>query len=257
MKRGLAVALIFILLFGSSACSGIKLTEPEDIAKGQQTAVVDPLEPGDAPDFGDFLEEEEKKEEERKQQEEQARIEKEEQGSIPPRRGSVNGGVYTNDYIGVSFSSFGFLFYNNVEMCEMVGQDPAVHTVENLASVDSPVESVYEMMAVDMQNNNVVICYDNLGKSGYASYTEAQYLRSIYMAVSEEEGYTCDWEGRRTCELGGVEFLMLPATVETNGTTMTQGYFVKKYGKYFAQIIVTAAPDAFDVILDSFGPIDG
>ena len=218
---------------------------------------MDPLEPGDAPDFGEFLEEEEKKEEERKQQEEAARVEKEEQESVPPRRGTVNKGVYTNDYIGVTFSSFGFLFYSNDEMCKMVGHDPAVYTVENLVSVDSPVDSIYELMAVDMQNNNIVICYDNLAKSGFASYTEAQYLRSIYMAVSEEPGYTCDWEGRCTYKLGGVEFLMLPATVETNGTTMTQGYLVKKYGKYFVQIIVTAAPDAFTFILDSFSPIDG
>ena len=55
-----------------------------------------------------------------------------------------------------------------------------------------------------------------------------------------------------TISLGGVEFQMLPVTVEGSGGTMTQGYFIKKYGKYFVQVIITAWPDAYPVILNEF-----
>ncbi len=253
MKRVLALVLVCLLILSLSACSGVKLTDPEDVAPGMETAIVQGIESGDIMDFNEFVSEEQKKEQERVQKQEEERREQEEQLSVPPKRGTVNGGVYTNDYLGLQFEpSFGFIFYNHEEIGKLVGQDHLVYTVENLIAEDSPVDSIYEMMAVDMQNNNVVLCYENLEKSGFGSYTEAQYLRSIYMATIENPGYTCNWEDRGAYALGGVEFQMLPVTIQTNGRTMTQGYFIKKFGKYFVQIIVTAAPDAYPVILNCF-----
>ncbi len=293
MKRFTVLLLIYVLMIVSSACSEIKRTEPEDVGINQQVTVVDPIVSGEAPGFEEFVEEETQKEEERKLQEEERQKQEEERQkqeeerqkqeemerkkkeeekrkkqeqeelkkkdqleSRSPRRGTVANGVYTNEYLGLKFQpSFGFIFYNYEEIGALVGQDPQVHIVENLIYEKSPVDSVYEMMAVDLYNNNVVICYENLGKTGFYGYTEVQYLRSVYNALMEEEGYTCDWEKRGKHTIGNLEYHTIQATFQSNGKTMIQGYFIKKFGKYFTQIIITAEPDAYSAILEYFSGI--
>lgn len=287
MKRGLALVLVCILLLTSSACSGIKLTDPEELEKGKNTVIAQDGA-GHVPEFNVFMEEEEDKEQEPQKEEEKQPEQLPEQlpvitpviptvvpEVIPepepevilpepepeqpidlsvPGRGSRIGNVYTNRYIGLKLTlPDTWLYYNDSQIATLTDYSMKDYNLENYLSSSSPVAEMYEAMAGDVNSQVVVIQYINLAKGGIQTYTEAEYINALRNGLTSNKDFAGKFMESKPYLLGGQEFQSLQFSQTVEEKEYFQYYLLKKKGDHMVLISINVANRAeFQTLLRCF-----
>ena len=157
-------------------------------------------------------------------------------------RGTIEGSIYKNDYLGFQFTRPDSWVYStdeeiaaamNLAIDNILG-DNFKEALEN-----NPV--IYDMMVVDtLTRTNMQIMYENLKKSLSTNITIEQYVDALKQQFSGIPGMTVTFlDTLEKVKIGETEFTKCVCNTETNGVAMTQVFYLHKLDGYMASVIVT------------------
>lgn len=152
--------------------------------------------------------------------------------------GTIDGNVYTSDYLGITFNApDGWKYATDEELAAMVD---AALDITDYNSLLYELQVVYDMMAVDpLTNSNVIINFENLSVTGNENMTVDEYVEITKNSLNAVEVFTYTFGGEEKITFGGKEYTKVSAVCEYNGVVMKQVYYVTKIDNYIAYIIVT------------------
>lgn len=165
-----------------------------------------------------------------------------ESGESELSRGSLDGDVYKNQYLGFNFTKPESWVYStdeeiaalmNLAVDEFLDDKYEVVLENNLA--------IYDMMVVDtLTGSNVLVGYENLAKTLSTNITVEQYIQSVKNQLASVFGVTVTFpEEYETVKLGKTEFTRLVCAYTAQGATAQQVYYLHKADGYMSFLIVT------------------
>lgn len=156
-------------------------------------------------------------------------------------RGKIDGDVYTNEYMGFTFTKpASWLYATDDEIAQLI--NVAVDNVlgESFKESAERIISVYDMMASDLYTRtNINVGYENLSLALATNITEAQYADVLKMQIGSLMGESYEFSELENVTLGEVELTRMICTINMYGTTLTQVYYLHKIDKYMGFVIVT------------------
>ena len=156
-------------------------------------------------------------------------------------RGTFEGDVYKNDYLGFEFTKpESWMYYTDEEIAAVFNMSAEQMGEQFEKALENNV-SLYDMMVVDMTTGtNINVGYENLVKTLATNITEAQYIEAMKKQLATVAGMTVEFpEESETAKLGDNEYTKCVCTTTVSGATMTQVYYLRKVDTYMASIIVT------------------
>ncbi len=160
-------------------------------------------------------------------------------------KGEWKGDVYTNRYLNLSFAlPEGWTAASDEEMLEMM--DLGSELMDNEAGLVSEllkVKVIYNMMAADnTTGNNIIVSMENLALTvGGTSIDEEAYAEAVAAQLQAVDNLHYTIGERSQVEIAGETFLKAPVTMEADGVTLQQAYYLRRVGKYMAILMVTDA----------------
>lgn len=161
---------------------------------------------------------------------------------IEPTRGTVEGDVYKNEYLGFEFTKpESWVYATDEEIADVVDLGAEMIVGENFKEALKNNPSVYDMMVVDtITRTNISIGYENLAKTLSTNATVEQYIDALKSQLAGVSGMTVTFpQTYETAKLGQTEFTKVVCSVTAQGTPMTQVYYVSKTDGYMSFVIVT------------------
>ena len=164
----------------------------------------------------------------------------------PPKpeisRGSVDGTVYTNAYLGFEFHAPSTWVYSTDEEIAAM-MNLGVETLLGSAYKDviKDLSSAYDMMVADVVSGSSLLTgYESL--KYVSNITEEQYLAAVKAQMENVSGVTVVFpDTYDTVRLGQTEFMRAVCTSTAAGVTFTQVYYVHKVDGYMSFLILTVA----------------
>lgn len=157
-------------------------------------------------------------------------------------RGTIDGDVYTNEYLGFNFTKPESWVYSTDEEIA-AALNVAVDTTlgENFKDALENNPSTYDMMVVDtLTRTNINVAYENLTKTFSSNITEKQYVEALKQQLSSVSGMTVTFPDEyETAKLGDGEYTKVVCSANAYGASMTQVYYLRKIDKYMAMVIAT------------------
>lgn len=162
--------------------------------------------------------------------------------------GTVENGVYTSEFSGLSFTApDNMSFASEEEILEMMnlGADLLDDSRVDLYMELAKQTTVYDMVASDpTTGDNVMVMYENLSTYGSsADYDVDTYVAALeaQMDMMASSGLTYTKKSSGTVNLSGMDFAKVEfeATYDTYGYTTTQTYYVAKQDDYIIAVITT------------------
>ena len=159
-----------------------------------------------------------------------------------PTRGVIEGNVYTNDYVGFTFTKpSSWRFYTDEEIAAQMNMAADQLLGDNFKEALKNNPAIYDMMAVDSATgNNINIVYENLKKSFSSNISVEKYIEALKNQLASVSGMTVTFpEEYDTVKLGDSDFTRCVCTTRAYGITMTQIYYLRKVDGYMLSVIVT------------------
>lgn len=158
-------------------------------------------------------------------------------------RGTLEGDVYTNESLGITFTKPAtWVYYTDEEIAEAMEIGVEVFASDDLEAALEIYVSIHDMMVADvLKGNNISVGYENLTDTYYAIADEERYVELIKSQYAEGVGgltFTFGDELKKVT-LGNTEFTRTVCHAFAYGVTLTQAYYLHKNGPYMAYIIVT------------------
>ena len=162
-------------------------------------------------------------------------------GKAELSRGTIEGNVYKNDYLGFQFTKPDSWVYSTDEEIAAVTNMGAELLGENFKEALENNPSIYDMMVVDsITRNNINIGYENLSKTLSSNITEEQYVEALKRQFENISAISITFpDTYDTVKLGENEFTRVICSATSYGVEMTQVYYLHKIDGYMAFIIVT------------------
>lgn len=157
-------------------------------------------------------------------------------------RGTIEGDVYTSEYLGISFTKpESWVYSTDEEIAAMVNLGVDMVLGENFKEALENNPTIYDMMAVDIiTRSSINVGFENLSKTFATNITVEQYVQALKAQVANVSGMTVTFpESIETVKLGETEFTKVDCTVTVQGVSMKQVYYLKKVDKFMSFIIVT------------------
>lgn len=157
-------------------------------------------------------------------------------------RGTVENGVYQNEFLGVSFNKpelWVYLTEEEIAAQMNLAADKLLN--ENLKETLENNPSIIDMMVIDpVSRSNLNVTYENLAKALATNITVEQYIEVFKQQMSGMVGMTVTFTGEpETVKLGNVEFTRLLCNTTTNGVQMKQAVYLRKIDTYMISVSVT------------------
>lgn len=164
-------------------------------------------------------------------------------------RGTVDGDVYTSEFIGISFTKPELWVYSTDEEIAAAMQVGAeILDVENFSAEAAKLSSVYDMMAKDlMTGNNINVTFENLKVSGSSNITVEQYIK-VFEDLMIEQAAMMNYQfgEAEKCKLGEQDFYRVPAEGNYLSIDFDQYIYIRKEGTYMI-VITLSLFDGSDV----------
>ena len=159
-----------------------------------------------------------------------------------PTRGTIEGDVYQNEYMGIKFTKpSSWVYSTDEEIATVMNLAADTFLDENLKKALENNPTIYDMMVVDTSTRtNINVGYENLKKTLSSNITVEQYVESFKKQIAEVDGMTVSVrDGLETVKLGETEFTKFICDTKANGVEMTQVYYLRKIDGYMTFMIAT------------------
>ncbi len=224
MKKLLALLLAVALITLSTGCGG---DNPSGDDNSQTEAQTDPKE-----EIKDTAEEETEADTEAPLTE-----------KTEISRGTIDGDVYDNAFLGFKFTKpESWVYSTDEEIAAVMGISAEMMNADYSEIIDNNVAAI-DMMAVDITtNSNINVTYENLSKSLSTNITIEQYVDAVEQQLSNMEDATFNISDEfETVTLGANEYTRVIIESTMYGIEMQQVYYLRKVDTYMCGIIVTIA----------------
>ncbi len=173
-----------------------------------------------------------------------------------PTRGKIEGDVYTNEYLGFTFTKSDSWIYSTDEEIAALMNLGAEALGEKFAEALKNNPTIYDMMAIDtLTGSSVNIGYENLSKTFATNITVDQYVEVLKNQLSgmAASGIVVSFpDEHETVTFGDTEFTRVVCSTSMYGVTITQVYYLNKEDGFMRFIIVTAMDNNFEQIEEMF-----
>ena len=157
--------------------------------------------------------------------------------------GGVEGATYKNASVGVQLvAPEGWSFYDAAKMAEMNSGNTSLESAN----------SIYDMMAIDTNGNNVSLAFENLGKLYGTIITEDKYAELSKKNLDESSAISAGSVQISTATVAGETWKCLTITQTVQTYEVKQICAFKKCGKYMALITATGLTITPEQILAMF-----
>lgn len=168
-------------------------------------------------------------------------------------RGTLSGNVYTNEFVGFSFTKpADWTFATDEELKATMDAGAEYTNYSDLELTLSESATVYDMQASDSMGNSVMVLYENTMLSAFKKMTEDEYFESLKSALQNVNGITYTLKGTNNVTLGDETFKKATFSASANGATIDQYYYVKAFDKYVVSVIVTTTTRDISAIEEMF-----
>lgn len=224
MKKKLALLLTVSLVFALTACSSDTNHSDNDVSSTETPASVNKedasatAEPSSANTDDSFVQ-----------------IKK-------LTRGTIDGNVYTNDYMGFSINKpDNWVFYSDEEIATLLSFSLELFTTNDFEKILEDNMILYDMMVYDpVTLSNVSVAYENLAKTVGFSITEDQYIEALKIQMTTHATMDVTFsDDIETVKIGNQEYKRVLCTTVVEGVTMTQAYYLAVVDKYMSLVTVT------------------
>ena len=157
-------------------------------------------------------------------------------------RGTLDGNVYTNEYLGFTFTKpSSWVYATDEEIAEAMNLGADLYLDEDFKKALDRSGSIYDMMVVDNSTGtNMSIGYENLARSFSTRITVEEYIEKLEEQTKNINGITFVFPDEYdTVTLGEKEYTRVICNVTSNGVKMKQVYYIVKVDKYMAFAILT------------------
>lgn len=163
-------------------------------------------------------------------------------------RGSWSDTVYTNTFLGLSYTlPEGWVAASDEEILDIMGLGAEVlGNEEALQSALEKQQTVYDFMVQDSATgSNISISFENLSLTiGGSNFSEKDYANAVTSQLKALEELSYVVGDVEEVIIGEKTFWVVPASVEYQGISMQQNYYLHKEGNFMCCIILTnMAPD--------------
>ncbi len=156
-------------------------------------------------------------------------------------RGSIDGDVYTNDFIDITFTKpADWTYLSDAEMAETLNAGQKIMDISALEMALSKTATIYDMSASNADGNSIMVCYENTMLTALREVTAEEYAGYLEDGLKKVEGYTYERVSSEQISLGNAEFTKLLYSVTVDGVEITQAYYIKTVGKYAISVIATS-----------------
>lgn len=233
MKKLMALLMGAALMLSLAACAGDNETDTD---ADTTAAVVN--EETDASEGSSDTEAEAETEE------------KEDNSSKKMTHGTIDGDVYTNDFMNFTFTKpADWRYLSDEEIAQTInaGQDTLdLNAIEEILTNNA---SVYDMCVQSATGGeSVFVCYENTMLTAFRQLTADEYIDAVRQQLDAltEIDYTLSETEDAT--LSNIDFRRFNATANVNGVELSQSYYVRAEGKYIASVIVTTVETPIETI---------
>lgn len=156
-------------------------------------------------------------------------------------RGSIEGDVYTNDFIGITFTKGAdWTYLSDAEMAQTLNAGQEIMDINTLEKVLSETATVYDMSVSNTDGtNNVMVLYENTMLTAFKEVTADEYAGYLEASLKKVEGQTYTRVSKENVKLGDTDFTKLLYSVAVDGVEISQAYYIKTIGKYAVAVLVT------------------
>ncbi len=161
-------------------------------------------------------------------------------------RGTIEGDVYTSEFIGVSFTRpKTWVYATDEEIANAMQIGAELMNKENFGAQAEKMNNVYDMMASDlMSGDNINIVFENLKASNSSNITEEQYIEVAKNMLKEQAAmFNYVIGDAEKCKLGQQEFYRLPMEGNYLGAAFKQFMYIRKEGTYMVVITLSLFSD--------------
>lgn len=171
------------------------------------------------------------------------------EGYIP---GTLTDSSWSSESLGLQFiapESMVMTTQEELEALMEISTDMYAGSYDEQVINYAKVNTIYEMMAMDLSGNNVIITAEKLPLS---NMTTQQYVTALKTNM-QNIGFDITFSDTYSSEICGTEYLAMDGVLSSSGATVQQFYFIRKVEDRMVSIAVTAVTeDALDTILDGF-----
>ena len=159
-------------------------------------------------------------------------------------RGSVENGVYTSEFTGLSIALPENWSAANDEMIASavgVGMD----SLQNISEEEKAIAvsgTVYDAMLLSPdQTENIMVMLEDLNTTaGTTLITAETYAGILHDSLADMTGMDYVVEDPETVSLGGVDYVRMDSSVTVNSATISQTYLFRWVSDYMLTISITA-----------------
>lgn len=157
-------------------------------------------------------------------------------------RGTLDGNVYTNEYLGFTFTKpSGWIYATDEAIAETMNLGAELYLNDDFKKALDNSGSIYDMMVVDNSTGtNMSVGYENLARSFSTRITVEEYVDALEEQSKNLSGISIVFPDEYdTVTLGEKEYTRVICNVTSNGIKMQQIYYLVKVDKYMAFAILT------------------
>lgn len=183
--------------------------------------------------------------------------------------GSWNGNVYSNEFLGLSYTMpESWVYASDEELLGMInvilGSDIVSDRGKMIAELMKS-NIVFGMVARSLSGDIVQIMYQNLeNQIGKDQITEERYVEGMAAQqdlLTEADGETKNFGETYWAQLGGEDYLVVPIDVMTNGIEYRQWMYIRRVDDWMAAIgFTTLSGEDVETMTggaSAFAPLDG
>ncbi len=157
-------------------------------------------------------------------------------------RGTIVGDVYTNDFVGVTFTKpADWTYATDEEIAQTINVGQDMIDLNAFEEALSKTASIYDMYAVDAYGNNVMVCYENTMLTAFRELTVDEYESILISNITGLASPSYTFEGSEDVTLGDTTFRKTTFTATYEGVTLTQAYYGTIIDQYAVSIILTSS----------------
>ncbi len=164
-------------------------------------------------------------------------------------RGVVDGDVYTNEFLGFTFTKpSDWRFLSDEEMAERMNTTMDVFEYNSVEEALAETATMYDMYVGDAYGNSAIIIYENLMITAQGTVTIDEYI--YYMEAQFQNLSEYDYEilSQEEVYIGDSSFTKLTSVMTYQGQEITQASYIKIVGEYAVTITVTPTTETIDSI---------
>ena len=156
-------------------------------------------------------------------------------------RGTIAGDVYTNDFIGITFTKpADWTYATDEEIAQSINIGQDMIDLNAFKEALNQTASIYDMCAVDTYGNRVMVCYENTMLTAFREITVDEYIEGFKSHLQSTDA-SYEFLPLEDAKLGDTTFKKLNSKVTINGVEITQASYITVIDQYAVSVVLTTA----------------